>query len=156
MKKVFASLLSLAMIMSISGSAFAASETVVMSKVNASSIFYDIEPNNSIYEASPFGVPGSVKGKTDYNNDKEDFYKFTAPSYGTLQLVLTPLSKDTEFMLGLYYPNGAKVVAESNDGGPGDTQVILTDVNKGQEYIIKVRHSFNYGGGHYLLNSSIN
>ncbi|MCZ0831081.1 hypothetical protein O0535_09830 [Brevibacillus halotolerans] len=43
------------------------------------------------------------------------------------------MSKDTEFLLGLYYPNGAKVVAESNDGDPGDTQVILTDVNKGQE-----------------------
>ncbi len=165
MKKLATGLLSLSLTLGLTTAVFADSTPQEDTQVQITSeqenvispmaVYYDQEPNHSIYTASPFGVPGSVSGKTNYTDDKEDFYKITPSQSGTLIVRLSPIDKDTDFGINLYNSYGNKL-KNIDDGNEGAEEVLLYDVQEGQTYYVEVSHLFKRGGGRYLLTSSLN
>ncbi|WPS88592.1 hypothetical protein SMD22_06470 [Brevibacillus halotolerans] len=141
MKKVIFSLLTLALVTSISSSALA-TEKIEATEVNTlAAIFYDREPNNTLEQANAYMIGGQINGELG-PDDTEDWYTFTPTRSGKVSLVFA-YSKGYKnvFDVAVYekwregkYPSRLKW---TNDPG----EVLQFDVEAGVKYYIEVRVS---------------
>lgn len=160
MKKVIFSLLTLALVTSISSSALATekigatevAEATEATEVNTlAAIFYDREPNDDPEQANPYMIGGQINGElTDKVRDRDDWYTFTPTRSGKVSLVFA-YSKGFKNILKLRVstwnrPKTPIVQTET----PGE--VLQFDVEAGKKYYINVypyvrnsdlRHDYN-------------
>ncbi|MDF9412980.1 hypothetical protein E1B06_14945 [Brevibacillus laterosporus] len=158
MKKVIFSLLTLALVTSISSSALA-TEKIEATEVNTlAAIFYDREPNDSPEQANPYMIGGQINGELTWNedadvSDNEDWYTFTPTRSGKVSLVFA-------YSKGVKNTFGARLYSEGK-GGPDRLKGVVTidpgkvlqfNVESGKKYYIFVhrvdrnpdaRHDYN-------------
>ncbi|WPS86220.1 hypothetical protein SMD22_17065 [Brevibacillus halotolerans] len=141
MKKVIFSLLTLALVTSISSSALAtekieATEIAEATEVNTlAAIFYDHEPNDNEEQANPYMIGGQINGELKEKvRDRDDWYTFTPTRSGKVSLV---------FAYSKGYANLFKLRVETRKLGriaqtetPGE--VLQFDVEEGKKYYINV------------------
>ncbi|AUM65640.1 hypothetical protein C0R09_14535 [Brevibacillus laterosporus] len=136
MKKVIFSLLTLALVTSISSSALATEKIGATEVKPLAAIFYDREPNDDMEQANPYMIGGQINGELPQFKDREDWYTFTPTRSGKVSLVFA-YSKGYMNILKLRVstwnePKTPIVQTET----PGE--VLRFDVVEGKQYYIKV------------------
>lgn len=93
------------------------------------------EPNNNMGEAFPVNLGTSYTSYISYTNDS-DYYKFVAPTSGTITIQLqVPLHLDYDFYILDEYGNN---VGYGDYEGNGGTERVTLSVNAGKPYYIWV------------------
>ncbi|AYK08644.1 hypothetical protein [Brevibacillus laterosporus] len=145
MKKVIFSLLTLALVTSISSSALATEkieateivEATEATEVNTlAAIFYDREPNDDFEQANAYMIGGQINGELPQFKDREDWYTFTPTRSGKVSLVFA-YSKGYMNILKLRVStwNEPKTpIVQTETLG----EVLRFDVVEGKQYYIKV------------------
>ncbi|MGG3871653.1 hypothetical protein [Brevibacillus laterosporus] len=148
MKKVIFSLLTLALVTSISSSALA-TEKIEATEVNMlAAIFYEREPNDTREQANPYMIGGQISGKIALDKPDEDWFTFTPTRSGKVSLVFD-YSKGFKNTFELrVYKSGTTLVKTENPA-----EFLQFDVEEGKKYYINVyskvinhddgRHDYN-------------
>ncbi|MBA4535436.1 hypothetical protein H1196_23140 [Brevibacillus halotolerans] len=137
MKKVIFSLLTLALVTSISSSALA-TEKIEATEVNTlAAIFYDREPNDTMEQANSYMIGGQINGEVPEDDD-HDWYTFTPTRSGKVSLVFA-YSKGYRNIIDVevYEERKGKrpsKIASTNDPG----EVLQFEVEAGKKYYICV------------------
>ncbi|AYB39984.1 hypothetical protein [Brevibacillus laterosporus] len=144
MKKVIFSLLTLALVTSISSSALATEKIKETEVKPLAAIFYDREPNDTWEQANPYMIGGQINGKLAWSlegpDDNRDWYTFTPTRSGKVSLV---------FAYSKGYKNVLRVEVR-DEGKRGPTrmkwteepgEVLQFDVKEGEKYYICVEFS---------------
>ncbi|MCG7319308.1 hypothetical protein [Brevibacillus laterosporus] len=144
MKKVIFSLLTLALVTSISSSALAtekigATEATAVNTLAA--IFYDREPNDDPEQANPYMIGGQINGELPMGKvrDRDDWYTFTPTRSGKVSLVFAYSKGDENIFRVRVYDEGKRGPSRL----PGVTtedpgEVLQFDVKEGEKYYICV------------------
>ncbi|MCR8966117.1 hypothetical protein O0550_23520 [Brevibacillus halotolerans] len=155
MKKVIFSLLTLALVTSISSSALATEKIKETEVKPLAAIFYDREPNDTWEQANPYMIGGQIDGKLGRNDDSQDWYTFTPTRSGKVSLVFA-YSKGYKnvFRVEVHekWREGRKPLSRIvSTKDPGD--VLQFDVEAGKKYYICVDISIiNYDDGRHDYN----
>ncbi|AIG27238.1 hypothetical protein EGH10_10475 [Brevibacillus laterosporus] len=164
MKKVIFSLLTLALVTSISSSALATekigatevAEATKATEVNTcAAIFYDREPNDDFEQANAYMIGGQINGELpmDKVRDRLDYYTFTPTRSGKVSLVFAySKGKSNIFSVEVYekWREGKRPSRITWTEDPGE--VLQFDVKAGTKYYICIsagardsdfRHDYN-------------
>ncbi|WP_232698600.1 hypothetical protein [Brevibacillus daliensis] len=147
MKKVIFSLLTLALVTSISSSALATEKNEATEVNTLAGIFYDREPNDTKEQANPYMIGGQINGEITWDKDIEDWYTFTPTKSGKISIMFA-YSKEKKNIFDMKVYKKATTIGLTENPG----EALLLDVEAGTKYYIRIasviisdeaRHDYN-------------